>query len=92
MFVVGTVDPVEVQVVVERAAQVHRQPSDRVRDVVVRTGSVIDGIAAATRRAAFQGTELRNSAREVEQLHLLAVYEWKEIAVAIGFRTRDSSY
>ena len=38
-IVVGAANPVQVRVVVERTAQMHHQPGDRVRNIVVRASS-----------------------------------------------------
>jgi hypothetical protein len=37
--IVGAANPVQVRVVVERTAQMHHQPGDRVRNIVVRASS-----------------------------------------------------
>ena len=60
---------------------------DRVGDVVVAAGRMVDAVAAAARRSSFQAGELRAQARMVQELDSPGVQKRQKVAIKIAFGT-----
>ena len=88
MLVVGTAESNPDWGDSQRPPKVTANAGDRVGNVVVGAGSVIDRIAAATGNPALQASTTAQYSRVVEQRDLAAVDQRQQVAIKIGLRRR----